>query len=324
MTAALTLAFSAGMVATLNPCGFAMLPAYLSYFMGLSEEDGKSTGGALRSALLVGAVVSAGFLLIFGLAGIVITAGFRTVIDWIPWLALTIGVAVTILGIAMLRGYEMTIGLPKAKRAGKGRGLGNVFGFGVSYAVASLSCTLPVFLTVVATQLTQRSFAGGLLIFLAYGVGMSIVLLGITVVMALGKQSLVTKLRASARYINRVSGAILVLAGAFIVWFWGTEIASGASALGDSSAFRFVEDLSQRALNLVADYTALIAGIFATLIGGAAVVAWRSRTPKSGSADIEPPEPTGPGKPGEHTRAASTPLTGPPSTDLVDASLRER
>ena len=32
--APLALAFAAGLVATVNPCGFAMLPAYLSYFMG--------------------------------------------------------------------------------------------------------------------------------------------------------------------------------------------------------------------------------------------------------------------------------------------------
>ena len=284
MTAALTLAFSAGMVATLNPCGFAMLPAYLSYFMGLQDDEKKTTAGALRSAFAVGAVVSAGFLLVFGLAGIVITAGFRSVIDWIPWLALTIGVAVTILGLAMLRGFEMTIGLPKAKRAGKGRGHGNVFGFGISYAVASLSCTLPVFLTVVATQLTQRSFIGGLVIFLAYGVGMSIVLMGITVVMALGRQGLVSRLRAASRYINRVSGAILVLAGVFIVWFWGTEIASGASALGGSGAFQFVEDLSQKALNFVADYTEVVAGGFGALIAFAAAVVWRTRSSEDGAA----------------------------------------
>ncbi|MSV49377.1 MAG: cytochrome c biogenesis protein CcdA, partial [Actinobacteria bacterium] len=30
MAAVLALAFSAGMVATVNPCGFAMLPAYLA------------------------------------------------------------------------------------------------------------------------------------------------------------------------------------------------------------------------------------------------------------------------------------------------------
>ncbi len=285
MMAALTLAFSAGMVSTLNPCGFAMLPAYLSYFMGLQDDEKKSTGGALRSAFAVGGIVSVGFILVFGIAGIVITAGFRSFIDWIPWLALSIGVAVTILGIAMLFGYEMTVGLPKANKAGHGRGYRNVFGFGVSYAVASLSCTLPVFLTVVATQLTQRSFAGGLGIFLAYGIGMSIVLMGITIVMALGKQSIVARMRASARYISRVSGSILFLAGGYIVWFWVTEIAAGATELGGSPAFRFVETLSQRSLNFVADYTELVAGSFALVIGGAAVTVWLSRSTKSNKTD---------------------------------------
>lgn len=285
MTAAFTLAFSAGMVATLNPCGFAMLPAYLSYFMGLQDDEAKATGGALRSAFAVGAVVSAGFILVFGIAGVVITAGFRSVIDWIPWLALGVGVVITVLGVAMLRGYEMTIGLPKAKRAGTGRGYRNVFGFGISYAVASLSCTLPVFLTVVATQLTQRSFAGGLAIFLAYGLGMSMVLMGITVVMALGKKSLVGKLRSSARYINRVSGGILVLAGAYIVWFWGTEIVSGATALSGSGPFQFVENLSQFVLNVVADHTEVVAGGFGLLIAGAAAIAWLTRSARASDSD---------------------------------------
>ena len=109
----------------------------------------EALGPQFAPRFAVGAVISAGFLVVFGVAGAVITAGFRSVIDWIPWLALVIGAAVTLLGIAMLRGYEMTVGLPKVKRTGKGRGYGTVFGFGVSYAVASLSCTLPVFLTIV-------------------------------------------------------------------------------------------------------------------------------------------------------------------------------
>ena len=37
--APLALAFASGMVATVNPCGFAMLPAYLGYFLGLEGQD---------------------------------------------------------------------------------------------------------------------------------------------------------------------------------------------------------------------------------------------------------------------------------------------
>ena len=36
-SASLTFAFTAGLVATINPCGFAMLPAYLSYFLWTEE-----------------------------------------------------------------------------------------------------------------------------------------------------------------------------------------------------------------------------------------------------------------------------------------------
>ena len=91
-------AFTAGLVATLNPCGFAMLPAYLSYFMGLDDGEAGSGSPALR-AVQVGAVVSAGFLLVFGLAGILITLGVRAVVDALPWIAMLVG-----LGVMLLKG----------------------------------------------------------------------------------------------------------------------------------------------------------------------------------------------------------------------------
>lgn len=275
MTATLVLAFSAGMVATVNPCGFAMLPAYLSYFMGIDDGVGSKVSN-LRSALVVGGLVSAGFLVVFGIAGAVISGlitgiGRTQVIAWVPWLALAVGVAVALLGVAMLAGYELVVGLPKAKRGNLGSGYRKVFAFGTSYAVASLSCTLPVFLTVVATQFTSRSFAGGLTIFFAYALGMATVLLGITVVLAFGKPRLMDRLRTSSRFITRISGVVLVLAGGWIVWFWTTAITSGSSGLGDAPTFAFFENLSQSAVNFVSDNTLLVGVAFAAVIGVAAL-----------------------------------------------------
>jgi cytochrome c biogenesis protein CcdA len=270
--APLALAFAAGLVATVNPCGFAMLPAYLSYFMGLGDGT-NSEAVQVRSALTIGAVVSAGFLLVFGVAGILITAGFRFVIDLIPWLAIAVGIGVVALGIALLLGYELTVGLPKAKRARPGDGYRSVFAFGVSYAVASLSCTLPVFLTVVATQVTRGTFVGGLATFVAYGAGMSLVLVGVTMALAFGKQGLIARLRNSAQYVSRISGALLVLAGGYIVWFWATNLVSGAGALGGVGPFRFVEDLSQRAQNVIAASPSVVALILVGIIGTGIVVA---------------------------------------------------
>ena len=104
--APIALAFAAGMVATINPCGFAMLPAYLSYFMGLNDDSERSRAAAVHSALMVGGIVSLGFLAVFGVTGIIITLGFRSIIDWIPRLALLIGIGVVSLGIALLRGFD--------------------------------------------------------------------------------------------------------------------------------------------------------------------------------------------------------------------------
>lgn len=262
--APIALAFAAGLVATVNPCGFAMLPAYLSYFIGIEDHSGRAAPA--RSALTVGAVVSSGFIFVFGVAGVLITLGLRFVIDLIPWFAIVVGFGVIGLGIAMLFGYQLSVGLPKAKRARTDKGYRSVFAFGVSYAVASLSCTLPVFLTVVATQVTRGSFVGGIATFLAYGAGMSLVLVGVTVALAFGKQGLVARLKSSMKYIGKVSGALLILAGGYIVWFWAVNITSGAGALGSTGPFRIVEELSQRTQNLVAASPLVVGAVLVAVV----------------------------------------------------------
>ena len=84
--APLALAFTAGLVATVNPCRFAMLPAYLSWYLGAEGDPGQPTGLARRlgRSLLVGAMVSAGFLVVFGATGALVTAGVRSFIDYVP------------------------------------------------------------------------------------------------------------------------------------------------------------------------------------------------------------------------------------------------
>ena len=61
------LALTAGMVATVNPCGFALLPAYLSAFVGLQEGGNRVT--AVGRAVIVSLVLTAGFVTVFGLRG---------------------------------------------------------------------------------------------------------------------------------------------------------------------------------------------------------------------------------------------------------------
>ncbi len=124
--APLALAFTAGLVATVNPCGFAMLPAYLSWYLG---TDDSPTGqppvlaDRLGRALVVGGTASLGFLVVFGITGSLITAGVRSFIDYMPWVALVIGAALAMLGVALLSGRELRIALPKPQAGTQSRQL---------------------------------------------------------------------------------------------------------------------------------------------------------------------------------------------------------
>jgi cytochrome c biogenesis protein CcdA len=260
MDAPVVLAFTAGLVATLNPCGFAMLPAYLSFFVGLGDGDGAATvtPGSRRAtdltrALAVGGVVSAAFLGVFGAVGAVLTAGVSAALlaAWLPWIAIAVGLAVVGLGFAVLRGFELRVSLPHPQSGTQGRGLRQVFAFGLSYALASLSCTLPVFLAVVAGTLTRADVVSGLVTFLAYGLGMSTVLLSLVVALALARHRLVRRLQRAVRFVQRLSGGLLIVSGTYVVYFWAYTLATGGTGRGGSAPITFVDGISARATNLV-------------------------------------------------------------------------
>lgn len=218
------LAFTAGMIATVNPCGFAMLPAYLGYFLGIeSATDEDATASVLR-ALVVGVVVSAGFLLLFALAGAIVSWTSFGVGRWSPYLTVVIGIVLVAVGIGFLRGWEPKVAIPRLDKGGRDRGLWSMFVFGLSYAIASLSCTIGPFTSVVASTFSRESFVSGVATFLAYGLGMALLLVVLTVALALAQRSLVTGLRKALPYVQRASGGIMVLMGAYLAWYGVYEI----------------------------------------------------------------------------------------------------
>ena len=264
--APLGLAFAAGLVATVNPCGFAMLPAYLSFFLGLEETDRDGRAG-LAGTLRVGGIVSLGFLVVFGLTGLLVNAGARAIIDWIPYLALAVGVVMILLGIAMWRGYEVNVGFLKVRNGTAGRDRRSVFTFGIAYAVASLSCTLPVFLSVVVGSLASTDFLAGFLTYIAYGAGMSALLMGVTLAVAFAKHGIVGRLKSMLRHVQRVSAAFLILAGGYLMWFWIDGMSSGAGEQG--GAARVVDGWSASLTNWIQANSATLG----LLLGGAVTIA---------------------------------------------------
>jgi cytochrome c biogenesis protein CcdA len=276
MTGLLAGAFVAGIVATVNPCGFAMLPAYLGWFMG-ERRPGR------RQALTVGLAVSAGFVLVFLVAGVLLTIGVRAVVDWIPWVALTIGLGLVVIGITQLRGRSLYLRMPGLSRSSRSGSLGGLVGFGASYGAASLSCTLPIFLSLIAGAVAGTSFLQSASVFLAYGAGMSLVVVVLTLAVAVGRDTIVQKIRPLAAHLGTISGWILILAGAFIVWYWATVLAAGATALNANPIVGVVDRLTAGITGLVSANP--LAALVVLVLAGV-IASWSIRRKRiSASAD---------------------------------------
>lgn len=269
MGASLVLAFTAGLVATVNPCGIAMLPAYLAWLVG--GDDTTADEGSLAAAIRVGVVMSGGVVAVLAVAGLLISLGLRALMAVVPWLAIAVGVGLVVLGWRTLTGRALP-GPPVATRGPADRSLRSVAVFGASYAVASLSCTLPVFLAVIAGSSVQAGVASGALTVLAYGVGMSVLLIVLTLAVAVGRHTLVGRVRASARWLTGVSGVVAVLAGVLLVWFWVVNLAAGNGAGAQTGVFPLLEQLSSALSNRLADAAAEIGVAAAAVVGAAGLL----------------------------------------------------
>ena len=229
LLAPLGFAFAAGLASSVNPCGFAMLPAYLGLYLGSDEHEAERSVNPLRHvprALKVGGVVTAGFVVLFGLAGLIIGGVSRSVVEFIPWLGLSVGVLLTFVGAWLISGGKLYSGMAAraANRIGDTRQVSvkGYFMFGLSYGMASLSCTLPIFLAVVGTSLAVSNLPTALGQGALFALGMGTVIIALTVGMALFKGAMVGALRKTLRFIQPVSSLLMLSAGAYIVFYWLT------------------------------------------------------------------------------------------------------
>ncbi len=256
-----------------------MLPAYLGFFLG---------EGTQRRSLRVGTValsVAAGFLVVFSLAGVLIGMGIRAVVGALPWMALVVGIGLIFFGVSQLLGKRLLPYLRGPGRARKSGSPGGMFVFGVSYAVASLSCTLPIFLTLVTGAVASGSLAQAVLTFVAYGAGMAVVVVGLTLAVAGGRRTIIDRMRPLASRLDVISGWIMLVAGLFIVWYWATILSVGAVALGTNRLVRAVDEWSSSITRFIADrpLTIAVVVVVVALIG----TAIRSRAHERAGGDDE-------------------------------------
>lgn len=267
-------AFTLGLAASLSPCGFPLLPAYLSLFV---DQPARTSGVArARRALWAGGCVSAGFLVVFGALGGAVEAGARALMGWVPWVMVPLGAALAVAGALALAGRLRTPQL-FVMRVQRGRGALAMVSFGAAYAVASLSCALPLFLAGVAGTFTRSGVAQGIVAIVAYVLGMSIVLASASLAVAFGGGAALRRVRRFTRAVPRAGGAVLLLVGAYLTYYWVSDLIDPVKS---PRLVRMVEDVQ----GAVSNWVTASPRITGAVLGGIVLVAllwlaWRGHDP---------------------------------------------
>ena len=221
--------FMLGILAAVNPCGFVLLPAYLLYFLGIDSANPAAQRAPIRRALLVSAAVSSGFMLVFLVIGTI----SRLFTQWIElnakYAGLLIGVALVVMGLAMLAGWKPSFITPSISGE-RDRSLRAMFIFGIAYAVASIGCTIGFLTTAIFGSIGLNGFASGVLSIVLYGAGMGLLVSTLTVTLAVAKGGLVRVLKNGLRYMDKLAAGFIVLTGMYLTWYWYVAVSERSSA----------------------------------------------------------------------------------------------
>lgn len=217
-----------GMVATFNPCGFALLPAYITVLVTGSAEADVPRVVAVRRALIFGLAMTVGFMAIFIAFGLLFGAvnlGLQgSILPYVSYVTIVLGALLVWLGVVMLRGGELKGPGLRVRGSAPSTTFWSQTLYGVGYALASLTCTIGLFLAIVTQALSATNPVGAIAPFVIYAAGMGTSILVVSLLAALAGSSVASTLRAKTPMLMRVGGGLMVVAGLYVVVFGLSEV----------------------------------------------------------------------------------------------------
>jgi len=217
MSSALVFAFTVGMVSTVNPCGFALLPVWFA--RQLEGRGDESTARRFLRAALNAVTASLGYVAMFTGAALLLWSGANWLGNMLPYFGVAIGILLVAWGIPALlaiRLPSMTI-INGCRRANERYG---AFGFGLSYGFISLSCTLPIFMAVAGVSFLGEGELDILsIVFFLLGTGA--VLASVSVAAAMLGSGVFQLIGRHQGSLKRIAGALTALAGGYVFLYWG-------------------------------------------------------------------------------------------------------
>jgi cytochrome c biogenesis protein CcdA len=216
-------ALGAGMLAAVNPCGFALLPAYLSLLV--LGDDSPTRAAAVGRALTATAAMTTGFAAVFAVFGLVVAPVAGQVREHLPWFTIAFGLLLALAGGWLLAGRQLPQLVPKLRRAPSvNRSLSSMALFGAAYAIASLGCTIAPFMAIVISAFRSGSTVEGVVLFAAYASGMGAIVGAAALSVALTRTSRLGRMRGLAAPAQRVGGGLLLLVGTYVAYYGWYEI----------------------------------------------------------------------------------------------------
>lgn len=224
----ISIAVLAGILASFNPCGFALLPAYIGVLVlgEASPETKPSSVRAYMRAIKFSFAMALGLVTVFGSFALLISPFTNSIQKYLPYVTIVMGLSLIILAIFMFLGKNLLIKKFINPNISPSRDFLTQIGYGITYALASLSCTIGPFVAVTGAALIDSSFSSILLSFIFYGMGMSSSVL--FVALSTVAFSKVAKFNPPNFYrmIARITSTLLFVVGLYLILYSIYEITS--------------------------------------------------------------------------------------------------
>lgn len=221
-------AFIAGLIANFGPCSLGVLPAYMSFYLGM-EEEGKHS--PIKRSIKLGVTASLGVMFFFIVLGLLFATVGTFLAGYASQLKFVIAFLILFIGIAFLAGKSfLTIPflssfVNSVNKVSRGRSQNiSLFGFGIVYGAGGLMCFLPIFLPLVFFPLMGGEFLVSISSFLIFSLAQALFLIAVTIFIGQGKHTFFKTLIGKTETMKKVAGGMLILTSIWmfaIFFIWG-------------------------------------------------------------------------------------------------------
>ena len=213
-----------------SPCSFPLLPGFMAYYLGIDAQSKEkpSTARAASRGLIAGI----GMILVYGIIALIVFPIGWAASQFLGSLGLIVGIILIILGVLTLsnlqyhrliepfRKLRQRVFPNKGEMSQETGTAVKMFAYGVGYGAAGFACVAPPFIAAVLNASVNGDVLYGAVVFLIYVIIVLGLMVAITILLTEAGQAAVSKMNRYVNLIKKISGIALIIAGAYLIYFW--------------------------------------------------------------------------------------------------------